>query len=741
MDFNGNPTGTGDNLSNGGQINGDLLITQDLDVSGEASFQDFTAVNGEVTGTLEVGTLVSDIITEDPLIHLAKSNPADLLNTGYFAEYNDGSLKFAGVIRSKDDKKFYVFEDLTTQPSGSTDITSLTRGDLVVKDFNSRNSVSEFGTSARALIINDNTGAPQYGFAYNPLQNKLELKDTDNDLIFDVNKATNDTTFYGNISIDNTLVPISRFDLGGTSYVHLIADDSDSGAGYTGRKARGSFTTPTPALQDDTACTLKGEGFNGFNHNVLGQIVIKANENQSLTSRGGRIELQTANNGNNPASTKITIDNEVKVEGRIVAFNSSNLSKYLFNETQFVMTRGDNQPQGLQMLGQKSRGTLSSPTPVLSQDTLLNLRGIAYNGNNYGTNGDIKILANEDQTPTNRGGKMVFETTNLGNDTPATKLTIDNKVKIENDLVIGNNTPGSSYTLPSVRGSSGQVLMDVNGDGNVSWQSEQASSHTLQQAFNVSGPSPQITTLPTFIPVFGIQSHLSNSVSDRFFELKESTGQEVFEVYSDGYIYGYSGLSLGGGPFLNAYNFPLTAGASESPLKLVGNNVIFEYGGYSQFSAITLPVGNTIENVVTTGNGAGSLTIPANSMRDGTCFHLVMNGVFRNQNNSANIRIRVKANGIIIGDSNIIDLDAVASLTAFEYELDIRFSTAGVSSLPLQGSQFTYYDNGYKGSMRNSALNSIDATIDNTISVTWQWSTQSLDNVAIVRMLRFTKEF
>lgn len=89
MDFNGNPTGTGDNLSNGGQINGDLLITQDLDVSGEASFQDFTAVNGEVTGTLEVGTLVSDIITEDPLIHLAKNNIADILNTGYFSEYND----------------------------------------------------------------------------------------------------------------------------------------------------------------------------------------------------------------------------------------------------------------------------------------------------------------------------------------------------------------------------------------------------------------------------------------------------------------------------------------------------------------------------------------------------------------------------------------------------------------------------------------------------------------------------
>jgi hypothetical protein len=459
----------------------------------------------------------------------------------------------------------------------------------------------------------------------------------------------------------------------------------------------------------------------------------------------------------------------------------------------------------------------------LSQDILFNLRSISYNGSNYGTNADIKILANENQTISNRGGKIIFETTDLASTSPSNKLTIDDQVKIENDLVIGNSNPATSYTLPGVRagaagyelrsngsggvawfqaanvfgplsstdnalvrfsGSSGnviqdttratlddlgnlavdgtmslgvsptdytlpntraasanRVLKDVLGDGVVSWEIENASSETLQEAYDVSPayPGAQIETNLTS-PVIKMKSHIGVGLSQRFFELTQSDNNPAFEVYSDGYVYAL-GLSLGlGGP--GTYNFPINfgTGITESPMKLVGSNVVFEYPGYSQTSTIPVPTNDTIEHLITS-SGAGSLIIPAGTIRAGSNFHLLINGAIRNQNSSANVRIRVKANNILIGDTNVISLDSIASLQAFECEWDFVFQSTGVSVAPLFSSQFTYFDNGYKGGMYNALELPINTTIDQTISVTWQWSTASFDNVAFVRNLRLTKEF
>lgn len=740
MDSNGRNI-IGNSLAEGGTITGNLDIEANLTVSGDTDLNDFTANNGVVTGTLEVGTLVSDIITEDPLIHLAKNNIADILNTGYFSEYNDGSLKFAGLIRSKDDKKFYVLKDLTTQPSGSTDITSLTRGDLVVQDFKCRNSVCDLNTSTSALIINNISGIPQYGWSYNPLQNKLELRDSDNDLIYDINKATNETSFYYNLNVDNVQVPFSRFDIGGSFYLHNRADDNAFGSGYTGRKARGSFSSPSALLQDDTAVFFRGEANNGITYNTLGQMLIKANENQDLSNKGGRIELQTSDNGDNSPTTKITIDNEVKIENGMKVFNSSTLTNYDFNEQQLVMSRGDNNDFGLQMIGQKSRGSLTAPTPALQDDTCYTLRGEGFNGFSYNVLGQIVIKANENQSLTNRGGRIELQTANNGNNPAGTKLIIDDKVKIENDLVIGNNTLGTSYTLPSIRGSSGQVLMDVNGDGNVSWQSEQASSHTLQQAFNVSGLSPQIITIPAFIPVFGIQSHNPNTISTNFFELRDSSGTEIFEVYSDGYIYGAQGLSLGGDGANIAYNFPVSSnGISGSSLKLRGQNMVFE-SDFSQTNTIAVPVDSLAEHDITS-TGLGSLVVPAGSIQSGSSWHLKIGGLLRNQNSSSNLIFKIYLGPNVIVNSNVLSLDAIASLTWYEIEVDFTFRGSGTSETPLANGQLNYYDSGtYRGAAFNLLAGGpgVNTQIDNTFRCTMQWTTQSFDNEIIVQQLRFNR--
>lgn len=84
-------------------INGDVAITGNLIVSGNTITQD-----------------VENITTEDSLIKLASNNASDVLDIGFYGQYNDGSEKFAGLIRDASDSgKFKLFTGETTDPSGN----------------------------------------------------------------------------------------------------------------------------------------------------------------------------------------------------------------------------------------------------------------------------------------------------------------------------------------------------------------------------------------------------------------------------------------------------------------------------------------------------------------------------------------------------------------------------------------------------------------------------------------------
>jgi hypothetical protein len=61
MNFNGSGNQT-ESLADGGTITGNL------DINGDLTLDDFTANNGVIINNLEVGTLVSDIQVEDPII-------------------------------------------------------------------------------------------------------------------------------------------------------------------------------------------------------------------------------------------------------------------------------------------------------------------------------------------------------------------------------------------------------------------------------------------------------------------------------------------------------------------------------------------------------------------------------------------------------------------------------------------------------------------------------------------------
>lgn len=89
--------------SAGGTISGDVAITGNLIISGNTVTQD-----------------VQNISTEDSLIKLAANNAGDAIDIGFYGQFNDGTTKFAGLIRDASDSgKFKLFTDETTDPSGN----------------------------------------------------------------------------------------------------------------------------------------------------------------------------------------------------------------------------------------------------------------------------------------------------------------------------------------------------------------------------------------------------------------------------------------------------------------------------------------------------------------------------------------------------------------------------------------------------------------------------------------------
>lgn len=136
MDITGRPI-EGENLSNGGEIQGDLDIDGGLIVTGDAVFEDIL-----VNGTATINTLITEqqLKIEDPLIELGITNPSDNLNLGIIEHWNDGATdRYSGLIRDRTTKKQYLYENSLTLPTTTTDMGNLQKGNLVLNNLESNN--------------------------------------------------------------------------------------------------------------------------------------------------------------------------------------------------------------------------------------------------------------------------------------------------------------------------------------------------------------------------------------------------------------------------------------------------------------------------------------------------------------------------------------------------------------------------------------------------------------------------
>ncbi len=101
--------------------------------------------------------------------------------------------------------------------------------------------------------------------------------------------------------------------------------------------------------------------------------------------------------------------------------------------------------------GQKAGGTSASPTPPSINNNLLFLggRGYANGGFSNGSSGTIRIIANEDFTPTANGTYLSFSTT------PNTTLDVSERMRIAHDGNVGIGTINPTRKLHISQGTSG----------------------------------------------------------------------------------------------------------------------------------------------------------------------------------------------------------------------------------------------------------------------------------------------
>ena len=161
------------------------------------------------------------------------------------------------------------------------------------------------------------------------------------------------------------------------------------------------------------------------------------------------------------------------------------------------------------------------------------------------------------------------------------------------------------------------------------------------------------------------------------------------------------------------------------------NSLPPNYGLFAQ-TAVSTPIANTIAEKTLIGTGVGTLSVPANGFAVGDSFALKMCGNVSCANNET-IHIRIKSNGIVIGDLGVFQMK-IATNKFFELVVDFtvtKIGGAGVAELFVNG-QYSYNQNAntqLDGS--NFALISnttFDTTIINTLTITGHWGLANAAN-------------
>jgi hypothetical protein len=154
-------------------------------------------------------------------------------------------------------------------------------------------------------------------------------------------------------------------------------------------------------------------------------------------------------------------------------------------------------------------------------------------------------------------------------------------------------------------------------------------------------------------------------------------------------------------------------------------------GLFAQTANSTTITATTSELTLIDG-GVGTLSVPANGFKVGDSFRVEMGGIMSAQNNNT-LRIRLKSGSVNLGDSGPLTMPAITNQV---FTLHVTFTiraigASGVASI-VSLAQFHILKLA-SGTQQGFAWNTVnsttfDTTINNTLNITGQWSSNNANN-------------
>ena len=148
-------------------------------------------------------------------------------------------------------------------------------------------------------------------------------------------------------------------------------------------------------------------------------------------------------------------------------------------------------------------------------------------------------------------------------------------------------------------------------------------------------------------------------------------------------------------------------------------------------------VANTVVETSVIGTGAGTVTIPAASLKLNTKFIIMAQGIISDTANPT-FQLRVKLDSTLIGDSGANALGAISNDHWFA-QIEFVVRSVGVTGTIMASGGFLTSQNDHFAIVNTSVI-TIDTTVDQILDLTVEWGTANAANTVTAQILQLKQE-
>jgi len=186
---------------------GALTVAGGVGIGGNVYIQGNTSIQGTIT--IGGGAFQSNNLTvSDPIVYMGNTNTADTFDLGFAGKFNDGSDKYAGLLRDASDGKFKLFTNLTSAPTTTANFAAGANASLVVANLEASGDATVTGnaTVSTNLTVTGNTTASTNLTVTGNATVSTNLTVTGNATVSTDLAVTGNTTLTGGLTVSGALI-------------------------------------------------------------------------------------------------------------------------------------------------------------------------------------------------------------------------------------------------------------------------------------------------------------------------------------------------------------------------------------------------------------------------------------------------------------------------------------------------------------------------------------------------------